>query len=116
MLVIRKEQMDAFSRAEVLKFENWMLSHLEKWFPERCRTLGRGKVQELIQHGITRAATHRIRAKRDVCRFIDLVVVFGPDFEDNEELATVTGPLRGEGSSEERMDAAFAAAVRLLPA
>ena len=77
MLTIRQAQLAVFSQLEVQKFEDWTLAHLQKFFPRQCATLGERQVRESIRHGVRRAAHYGITAKRDVCKYIDLMIVFG---------------------------------------
>jgi hypothetical protein len=84
---IRQAQMDVFSQTEIQKFEDWMVKHLTQFFPQQCQALGKSLLRELIQHGIQRAAAHRITAERDVCKFIDLMIVFGRDFDRDNKSA-----------------------------
>ncbi len=81
MLMIRQEQLRLLAQAEVEKFEDWMLAHLKKFFPAQCQAAGDSKVRQMIRRGIERAAAHRITSRRDVCKYIDLMVVFGRDFD-----------------------------------
>jgi hypothetical protein len=81
MLIIRAEQLAVFSEAEVRKFEDWVLAHLKRFFPQQCAAESEKRLRRKIQEGATRAATYGITAKRDVCKFIDVMMVLGPDFE-----------------------------------
>jgi hypothetical protein len=81
MLEIREEQVKIFQTEARRKFESQMVSHLDQLFPERCRELGEEKIREMIQYGVKHATTYRIISHRHVCRFIDLLVLLGRDFE-----------------------------------
>jgi hypothetical protein len=81
MLTIRQEQIAVFSELEVEKFEEWMLAHLRKFFPAQCRLAGEPRLREMIQKGIERADSYHITVRRDVCKYIDLMVVLGRDFD-----------------------------------
>jgi hypothetical protein len=83
MLTIRQAQFAAFSQAELRKFENWMVAHLRKFFPDQCTALEEAKLIETIQYGIRRAATYEIKIKRDVCKYIDLMIILGRDFDSD---------------------------------
>ena len=58
-----------------------MLAHLRRFFPSQCLAAGDQLLRETIQYGVRRAAGYGITAKRDVCKYIDLMVVFGRDFD-----------------------------------
>jgi hypothetical protein len=81
MLTIRKEQMAVFGTLGQKAFEDRMLAHLEKVFPEQSAVRGEPKLRETIQYGTQRAAAHRIISERDVCKYIDLMILYGRDFD-----------------------------------
>jgi len=89
MLTIRKEQMAVFAQAEIKKFEDRVVIHLKKFFPGQCHALGESQLREVIRYGIKRAAAYGITAARDVCKYIDLMVVLGRDFDTDKELPWV---------------------------
>jgi len=81
MLTIRKEQLAVLQKKEVQKFGDRMVAHLTEVFPEKSKALGEGGLREIIRYGLSRAASYRIAAERDVCKYIDLMIVFGRDFD-----------------------------------
>lgn len=81
MLVIRTEQMSAFSAAAEKQFEDWMVLHLNKFFASKCSRMGEDALRELIRYGIRRAASYGLTIRREVCKYIDVMLVFGRDFE-----------------------------------
>ncbi|MGD0363789.1 MAG: hypothetical protein ABSC93_23145 [Bryobacteraceae bacterium] len=84
MLTIRQAQLAVFSQLEVRKFEAWMLGHLKKFFPRQCAAAGDQRLLAIVQYGIQRAAVYGLTAKRDVCKYIDLMIVFGRDFDTDK--------------------------------
>lgn len=80
-LTIRQEQLDEFSRREVRKFEDWVYGHLRKFFSDQCAAAGEEEIRGRIRYGIRRAGAYGITSQRDVCKFIDLIMMLGPDFE-----------------------------------
>jgi hypothetical protein len=81
MLMIRKEQLDTLARAEAEKFEEWMHVHLKRFFPQQYETIGEPGVREVIRYAIVRAGTYGLTSKCDVCKYIDLTILFGRDFD-----------------------------------
>jgi len=81
MLTIRKEQIAVFGPLGKKAFEDRMLAHLKKVFPEQSEALGEPKLRETIQYGTQRAAAYRIISERDVCKYIDLMILYGRDFD-----------------------------------
>lgn len=84
MLVIRDAQLAALGARHRAAFSGRLVAHLERFFPERCQALGPGGVAEAIEHGVDRAALYGIVAERDVCKYVDLMFVFGRDLDRAE--------------------------------
>lgn len=84
MLTIRKPQLEALGARHRAAFAARIAEHLGRFFPERCRVLGADGVAEAVEHGITRAALYGITSERDVCKYIDLMFVFGRDLDRAE--------------------------------
>ena len=86
MLKIRKEQNDELAKAAVKRFEDWMVVHLNKFFPDHCKALGEDGTREAIQYAIKCAAGYEIVSERDVCKYTDLMFTFGRDFDKDPNL------------------------------
>jgi len=86
MLTLRKEQVAVFGPLGKKAFEDRMVEHLNKFFPEQCKALGEPKLRETIQYGTQRAASYRITSERDVCKYIDLMIFYGRDFDKDPQL------------------------------
>lgn len=86
-MVIRDSQAAAFSSTASEKYEERVLLHLRRCFPNQSQAMGESAVRSLIRHGISRAAEYHITAERDVCKFSDLMMAFGRDF-DREQWAS----------------------------
>ena len=78
---MRNEQIDAFSRSREIAYEDSLISHIRDFFPDRFQTAGETNVRELIRYGIMRSRSYGIVTERDVCKYIDLMIVFGRDFD-----------------------------------
>jgi hypothetical protein len=114
MLVVRREQLALFSAAEVRKFEDWMVVHLHKFFRRECSQMGEAELRETVQYGIRRAATYGLKAKRDVCKYIDVMIALGRDFDTDERLTRVTRVLTQRTSPNARAQNLLQAAVTHL--
>jgi len=70
-------------------FNNYMLSHFEKSmvvhlynvFPNDCNALGETEVRNIVHYGIERARFYGIVIEQDVSKFINLMFLFGRDFD-----------------------------------
>jgi hypothetical protein len=86
MLTIRKEQLAVFGPLGKKAFEDRLVTHIKKVFPQESQSLGEPQVRETIQYGTQRAAAHRIVSERDVCKYIDLMLLYGRDFDKDSNL------------------------------
>ena len=114
MLTIRTQQLAVFARAETKKFEDRLLIHLNRFFPKPSRALGEPKLRETIRHGIKRAASYGITAERDVYKYVDLMAVFGRDFDTDPRLPWAGETLRTRRNPTTKIQALFGSARRHL--
>jgi len=106
MLKIRKEQMQTLNELMFCKFENFMVSHLRRFYTETCLDLGEEGIREEVRYGIEHAKTYNIVDERNVCKYIDVMFAFGRDFDNDPDLPWAGEILRDDaiGSPVERMD------------
>lgn len=97
MLSIREGQMAVFSKIAAQKFEDQMVAHFKRCFPRELDSLGEPKARELIQRGVTRAASYGIRGQRDACKYIDLMIALGSDFDRDPNLSWASQILSDRG-------------------
>lgn len=86
MLTIRKEQVKVFGPISMKSFEDRMVVHLKQVFPDRVSTMQEPALLDTIRHGVQRARTYSIVSERDVCKYIDLAVLYGRDFDQDAAL------------------------------
>lgn len=114
MLTIRPEQLEIFAELEERKFEKWMLTHLLTFFPDKCGTTGNVELQGTIRHGIKRAAAYGVTSKAGVCKYIDLMVVFGSNFDADPRFPWAGQILGAATDSATKMRSALRAAQARL--
>jgi len=117
MLTIRDAAWDKLAEAAHADFVARMRVHLRKFFPEQCDTLGEVRTGQLIEFGITRAREHGFESERDVCKYIDLMCVFGHRFDRDDRLPGAREILEGRfppdpGERIDRMHASADGALR----
>ena len=115
MLRIRKEQNDELAKAAVKRFEEWMVVHLNKFFPDHCKALGPEGTRETIRHAIERAASYEIVSERDVCKYTDLMFAFGRDFDEDPNAGWANEILNDEnfkGQPTEKINNLYKTAMR----
>jgi hypothetical protein len=114
MLTVRPRQIAVFSQLEVKKFEDWMVQHLNRFFPDQCQAAGESEVRKLVRHGIGRAAVHGFAARREVCKYIDLMVVFGRQFDTDRRFPWAAEILGKKRPAVPKMQSLHAAAKGYL--
>jgi hypothetical protein len=92
---IRREQMAFFSEHGVKAFQDRVLSHLRKCFPTQYAASGEPGLQSTIQYGIKRASSYGLTTEREVCKYIDLMIVFGRDFDRDPARPWISAILTG---------------------
>lgn len=115
MLRIRPEQVEKFKAAAASRFEDWMVGHLKKFFPEKCDEMGEEGMRGMIRHGAKRAEVYGIEQGPDMCLYIDTMFLLGKDFDRDpqhrwareilESKVTGDGPSKAEkvySAAEER--------------
>ena len=96
MLVIRKEQLKAFSDSMVKNFEDTMLSILREDFAEACEVLGEAQTRRVIKLGMSRASMHGFEARGDMCDYIALMFRLGSYFDEDPLLPWAAYELEGK--------------------
>jgi hypothetical protein len=107
MLLIRPEQLRIFGDFQQERFELWMILHLRKFFPARCQSLGDSRLREFIGYGMKRAARHGFIASRDICKYVDLMMAFGRDFDQDTRLPWAGEILKKRRAPEGKMALLF---------
>ena len=96
MLHIRPEQMKVLDDHMVRKFEDLMVAHLNKYFPEHCKKLGEDGTRKSVRQAIERAGSYGIVFERDVCVYTDVMFEFGRNFDKNPRLPWASKILNDE--------------------
>jgi hypothetical protein len=87
MLVVRTAQLEALGASVQQHFEERLMAHLERFFPQPCVILGEFGLRQLCQEGIARARAYGLRSERDLCKYLNLMFVFGCDFDHEQPWA-----------------------------
>lgn len=114
---LTKRHFDGFSAGQQDDFQHRAAAYLRLAFPAETKPLTDPQLDLFIRGGVERARTFDIRCERDVYRFLELQVLFGPKFDVSPEApwAPLILPETGIGSAA-RLDLLFAAAAWQLRA
>ena len=94
VLVVRREQMQAFEQALLTTFVNRMADRLRVRFPAETGKLAAADLESMIRDGIAAAARHGVKDEADVARYLEFVVTHGPSFDVDEKTAWAGAILR----------------------
>ncbi len=86
MLVIRGPQiarLDTLSRHD---FEDKLVEHVHTYFPNHARVLGEPRVRQVIDYGLARARLHGFTSERNLCLYLDLMLMLGSNFDVDPQL------------------------------
>jgi hypothetical protein len=81
MLVLRKDQLDAFDTEAAARFRAELASHLRTHFAERFRGLSDDDLNAYVSHGIKRAQAYGIGVERAIALFVHRMAEHGDDFD-----------------------------------
>jgi len=81
LLIIREDQMKVLSEDAGRRYESRVLDHLRRCFPAQAENLGEEHLRHTIRSGVGKAGAYGIECEREVSMYIDLMVLFGEDFD-----------------------------------
>ena len=81
MLRITKQVMARFAEAAALEFEDDMVRHVAKYFPDYHRLLGESQIRLVVRHAVKRARGHRIDTERGICLYLTVMLMLGGNFD-----------------------------------
>jgi hypothetical protein len=98
---ISLQQMDAFKTDAIERYIDSVIPHLQECFPEACEELGELETREVVRYGVDLAASYGIDREVCVCEFIDLMFLFGVEFDRDPDLLWASEILQDESIQEQ---------------
>jgi hypothetical protein len=80
MLIIRETQMRAFALASRLARLRPYVEYVLEYHPDRAAAIGEAELPAYVKAALTRACEYGLGTNREIFRFLDLTVLFGPDW------------------------------------
>ena len=92
VLKIRAEQMAVFEKVMRRRFEDRMVAHIARTFPDRYHEMldakgGNAPVRQFVWDGVKRAGAYGITTEGNVQMFLDLLLGLGADFDARSDTA-----------------------------
>lgn len=116
MFQLRKDHMQAFEDAALRRFETEMVRHLGKFARKHSEILGEEGVRKVIRLGIERAMEYGLTNRGPMRSYIELMFMFGSDFDTDPQLPWAAEILGDKDEKDEmkRADRLFAKATAFL--
>jgi hypothetical protein len=101
--------MKVFEQTALKSFEDEMVEHVKSFVPELCKAAGDGGVRQAVQLGIERARGYGLTTRGSICFYLELMCVFGSDFDTDPQLYWAGETLKDKslGSESTRTDWLF---------
>lgn len=86
MLTISQDQIESLKRAASERFLSRTLRHIETHFSTHWRIIGEAQLRVVIRLAVERAGRHRLTTERDVCLYLNLMLLLGSAFDADMQL------------------------------
>lgn len=97
MLRLSRTQAQSFEEDTRRAFEAEMVAHCVAFSPKLSRILGEEGVREVVRHGIQRAGAHGFGQRGPIRLYLELMFLFGSDFDTDVQYPEFYKVLRNGG-------------------
>jgi hypothetical protein len=105
MLVIRKKQQEAFTKAVARGLECNLLTHATRQFPVRVHRMGEPAARAMIRKAVAACGKFGIEDEYEISRYLDLMFLLGEDFDTDASLPWAAAVLGAPAlAAKEKMD------------
>ena len=115
MLPLRTEMLVALGSEAKASFVERVVAHVREALPKQFRVHGEDAIRELAREGIDKAQQYGFGVETDVCKFIDVMILLGRDFDHDPRFPWARELLLGDLDREVAADSLLAGAVMQLP-
>lgn len=107
MLNIHSDQIDVFKETALKQFEDEMVEHVQDFFPNHFALMGEEGIRTLTRYGYVRAKPYGLISKRNVCLYINSMLLLGSHFDKDPQYPWASEILNNESgiNPNDRMDA-----------
>lgn len=81
MLIINDNQINEFKAAALKNFEEVMVGHVKAFFPNHFKSMKEENIRNTIRYGYSRAKSHGFTTERNVCLYLNNMLVLGSNFD-----------------------------------
>ena len=115
MLTIRNSQIKAFEQSSFKRFEDLMVAHVQQYFPHHYFVIQDANIRATIQYGYSRAQLYGLKTIRNVCLYINNMLLLGSNFDSDPQYPLANKILTDKSKDDnDRIDALSTAVLNLL--
>jgi len=116
MLTIRREQFKALRVPLIRRFHQELLEHVKTNFVEETEGKSDKELLEHIRQALKRAEAYGLKAERELYLYINVSMLYGPHFDQEEETAWTRDYLADEdvSSPSQRMSRLYEEVIHRL--
>lgn len=81
MFVLKNQQIEVYKEIALKNFEDKMLNHIKEFFPNHFNMIPEDCIREIIQLGYEKAKGYGFTTQRNVCLYINIMLVVGSNFD-----------------------------------
>ena len=104
MLTMRSDQMALLAASGEAQVEDRARAHLKSCIPDSCALLSDDELRHIIRWGRRRSRQYGIEREFDFFRYLNLMFMFGLQFDTNPEYPWAKQSLTSKGRPSARMD------------
>lgn len=105
MLIIRNEQIQAFSQVSLRKFELRMVDHVRQRYPAQTANRPEPELAELVRRITAKALGYKVETEDDLRRYIEYAMIYGEDMDSSADQPWIGQILRQpDWSGTKKMD------------
>ena len=96
MLKIRDSQMKTLEDAALQRFENELIEHIKEFAPKHSEVIEEEGVREVVRLGMERAGKYGFTKRGSIRFYVELMFMFGSDFDTDFQLPWAEGVLNND--------------------
>ena len=104
MLIIRREQVEAFEQAALRAFENEMVGHSREFSPILCELLGEEQLRGALRQAMSRAQSYGFTNQGPIRLYVELMFLCGSHFDTDPQYPVLGELLRASDDQMQRAE------------
>ena len=85
MLAIRNDQIAALERARLVMFEDKMIDHMRRVYPDWIGQVTPEDLRAFVRHGMERARVYGFETELEIARYLHVMHDLGRDFDESRQ-------------------------------